>query len=131
MKNEIIVFLRSVVYGAELLFIYDFIRSIQRVWNVRKILTVVTEMIFCIAAGIFLFVKVYEWNGGTLRWYIVVGVCGGMLAYFWSFSPYVVKIEVFSLKRLKMLISWVKIFVKKVISFVFKTLGMYYGEKCK
>lgn len=131
MKNEVIVFMRSIVYGAELLFVYDFIRSIRYVWNVRKILTAVAEMMFCIAAGIFLFIKVYEWNGGTLRWYIFAGVCGGMMAYSWSFSPYVVKIEVFSLKRLKMLISWVKLFMKKVISFVFKTLGMYHGEKCK
>lgn len=131
MKRELMFFFRSIVYGAGLLFIYDFFRSIRRVWKHGKILTALEDIFFWSAAGIFLFTCLYAFNGGVPRWYFFAGICGGMVAYYWSVSPYVVKFEAFLLKRLKMLISWGKIFMKKVISFVFKTLGMYHGEKCK
>lgn len=131
MKTELAFFFRSITYGAEILFLYDMIRSIRTVWKHGKILTALEDLMFWCAAGIFLFSRIYVFNGGILRWYFFAGLCGGMISYFWSLSPYVVKFEAFLLKRLKMLISWGKIFMKKVISFVFKALGMYYGEKYK
>lgn len=131
MTAELIFFFRSIMYGVWLLFVYDLFRSIRRVWKHGKILTALEDNCFWVAAGIFLFTRLYFYNGGELRWYFFAGICGGMLAYFWSISPYVVKFEAFFLKRLKLFISWGKIFMKKVISFVFKTLGIYHGEKCK
>lgn len=129
MKGEILFFCRSIVYGAGLLFVYDLIRSIRHVWKHEKILTTLEDLLFWCVVSVFLFGRLYRFNGGVPRWYFFVGICGGMTAYSLSISPYIVNFEAFLLKRLKMLISWVKIFMKKVISFVFKTLGMHYGEK--
>ena len=63
MKDELIFFFRSIVYGAELLFIYDFFRSIRRVWKHGKILTALEDHVFWVAGGIFLFSRLYLHNG--------------------------------------------------------------------
>ena len=131
MKAELWFFVRSIFYGAGLLFVYDIIRGIRQAWKHGWLLTALEDIIFWCAVSIFLFSRLYLFNGGVFRWYFFAGICGGMTMYFWGISPYVVSFEAFLLKRLKMLIAWVKISMKKVLNFVFKILGMYHGEKYK
>ena len=131
MKHELVLFFRSVIYGVGLLFVYDQIRSLRKVWKHGKVLTFVEDSIFWCMVSIFLFSRLYVFNAGIPRWYFFVGVCGGMVAYYESMSAYVVNFEAFLLKRLKMLIAWGKIFMKRVISSVFKALGMYHGKRNK
>ncbi len=124
-------FLYSVLYGAEVLIVYDLIRSIRHTWRHGKVLIAAGDLLFWIATGIFLFTRVYLWNYGILRWYFFVGLFLGILLYAVTISPWVVKIVSFFLKRLKMFFSWVNILIKGVLTKVLKILGIKNGENVK
>ena len=131
MLTEALFFLSSAVYGLQLFLIYDFIRAIRRTWRHKKILIAIEDISFWIAAGIFLFTRIYHWNYGVLRWYFFVGLGLGMLLYHVTISPYVLKFVCFLLKWLKMCISWVNILGKGARTRILNILGIKYGEYVK
>ena len=131
MKHEWQFFLFSALYGVEILFVYDLIRSFRNTWKHKKILIAAGDMLFWLATGIFLFTRLYLWNNGILRWYFFVGLLLGMLVYAVGISPYVVKIVSFFLKRLKMFFSWVNILGKGITKSISKLTGIKNGEYVK
>lgn len=131
MKQEWGFFFYSILYGAEIMTVYDFIRAARRTWKHGKILIAAEDLIFWLASGIFLFTRVYLWNYGILRWYFFVGLLGGILLYAVAISPTVVKIVSFFLKRLKMFFLWVNILVKRVTGSFIKILRNKNGEDVK
>lgn len=131
MEKEWQLFLCSALYGAELLLVYDLIRSIRNTWKHGKILIAVGDIFFWMAASIFLFVKLYGWNHGILRWYFFLGLFLGMLLYAVTIGPCIVKFVSFLLKRLKMFFSWVKLIIRESISKTLILLGINNGENGK
>lgn len=131
MAKEWQFFLFSVLYGAEVLFLYDLIRSLRNTWSHGKILIAVQDMLFWLTTGVFLFTRLYKWNNGILRWYFFAGLFPGMLLYAGGISPWVVKIVSFFLKRLKMFFSWVNIILKGMFHVISKILGISNGENVK
>lgn len=131
MKQEWGFFFSSILYGAEIMAVYDFIRAARRTWKHGKILIAAEDLIFWLASGIFLFTRLYLWNHGILRWYFFAGLLGGILLYAVAISPTVVKIVSFFLKRLKMFFLWVNILVKRVTGSFIKILRNKNGEDVK
>lgn len=131
MLTETLFFLSSIVYGVQLFLVYDVIRSFRRTWRHKKILIAIEDISFWIAASIFLFIRVYKWNNGILRWFFFVGIGLGTLLYYVVFSPYVLKFVCFLLKWLKMCISWVNILGKGAATRILGVLGIKYGENVK
>ena len=115
MDAELQLFLWSILYGVGIMFFYDLIRSVRNVFKHGKILITVGDFLFWIGIGIFLFTRLYIANGGILRGYFFLGVLSGMLAYYGTISPWVVKFVSFLIKRVKMLFSWVKIMICRVL----------------
>lgn len=131
MKQEWGFFFASILYGAEIMAVYDLIRATRRTWKHGKILIAAEDLIFWLASGIFLFTRLYLWNHGILRWYFFAGLLGGILLYAVAISPTVVKIVSFFLKRLKMFFLWVNILVKRVTGSFIKILRNKNGEDVK
>ena len=131
MEKEWQFFLCSVLYGAQVLIVYDLIRSIRGTWQHGKILIAIGDLLFWTVIGIFLFTRLYLWNYGILRWYFFTGIFLGMLLYAAGISPWVVKFVSFFLKRLKLFFSWVKLLVKGAISKAKRILRIKNGENVK
>ena len=131
MNAELELFFWSVVYGVGMLFLYDLIRGIRRGLEHGKILIAVGDLCFWVGISIFLFTRLYAANGGILRGYFFLGLLSGMLAYYGTISPWVVQFVSFLIKRLKMMVSWVKIMLRKMLHFKLFTGILYNGENWK
>lgn len=56
---------------------YACIRKLRRVWKHNLVAVAVEDVLFWIAAAIFLFVQIYYTSDGSIRWYFVLGVVIG------------------------------------------------------
>ena len=131
MEKEWQFFLCSALYGAEILTGYDLIRSLRNTWKHGKILIAAEDLIFWMAAGIFLFTRLYLWNYGMLRWYFLTGIGLGMLLYAAAISNLIVKFVSFFLKRLKLFFSWVKLIIRVLFTNISRILGIKNGENVR
>ena len=111
--------------------VYDVLRGIRHTWKQKKILIAAEDLLFWLAAGIFLFTRCYRWNYGIIRWYFLTGVFLGMLLYTASISQLFLKFVSFLLKRLKMLFYWVNIILEKLFKAIIRILGIKNGEDVK
>lgn len=131
MNAELELFLWSIVYGVGMMFLYDLIRGIRLSVGHGKILIAVGDLCFWIGISIFLFTRLYGANGGILRGFFFLGLLSGMLVYYGTISPWVVQFVSFLIKRLKMMVSWVKIIMRKVLHFKLFTGIINHGESSK
>lgn len=91
MVNELLLFLRSLLYGAVMAAGYDFLRIIRRIICHNTVFVIVEDILYWIAGSLFLFVKIYQQNDGVLRGYIFIGLIVGMVLWHYTLGEYLVK----------------------------------------
>lgn len=87
---ELQFFLISILWGALVLFLYDFLRILRRIINHNMIIVTVEDLIFWILASVFIFAMIYAKNSGTIRGFSVMGIVIGMLLYHYILSDWFV-----------------------------------------
>ncbi len=81
-EKELSVFLQAVLAGNLVYLSYLAIRIFRRILKHNLFWVSVEDAIFWIAAGFYLFFKIYQTSNGTIRWYFVLGVlAGGILTH--------------------------------------------------
>ena len=81
-EKELSVFLQAVLAGNLVYLSYLAIRIFRRILKHNLLWISVEDAIFWIAAGFYLFLKIYQTSNGTIRWYFVLGVLvGGILTH--------------------------------------------------
>lgn len=81
-EKELSVFLQAVLAGNLVYLSYLAIRIFRRILKHNLFWISVEDAIFWIAAGFYLFLKIYQTSNGTIRWYFVLGVLvGGILTH--------------------------------------------------
>lgn len=114
---ELYLICKALLLGVFLRFIYDLFRISRRVFRRNAVVVAFEDTIYWIAAGICVFVLMYDFNGGSMRFHAFLFVALGMLLYGASVSPFMVKyisllllkIKLVTLKLLKKLVKKVKI----------------------
>ena len=82
-EKELSVFLQAVLAGNLVYLSYLAIRIFRRILKHNLFWISVEDAIFWIAAGFYLFLKIYQTSNGTIRWYFVLGVLtGGILTHY-------------------------------------------------
>lgn len=105
-------FLYSILYGAAFFFAYDILRCIRRVL-VHNIFWIAAEdLAFWMAAGILLFLMVFDKNSGILRSCFFLGIITGVLLWYFLFDRLVLKG-----------VTWILCSIKKLIQGLFRFLG--------
>lgn len=94
--------LASFVWGAFLMFLYDFILVHRSRKKVGKIRMLIGDWIFWGISAVFVFQMIFELNNGILRSFFVVAFLLGMVAY------------------RKLVKTFVQRAIKAIISFVFR-----------
>lgn len=124
MGKELILFMKSLWYGALLLMVYDCLRILRRVFRHSNGVVAFEDLLFWIGSGLFLFSRFFRENSGILRTYMFVGAAAGILAWYFSLSRFFVgftsgwmmkgkrKILIWA-KRLKFWIARCRIFLEK------------------
>lgn len=75
-------FLSSYLTGVFLLFFYDVMRFPRLLWNHGKLWKFVSDYIYWVVAGFFVFVLIYQVNEGAIRGFAVMAMILGMLSYY-------------------------------------------------
>ncbi len=90
MNEEIIMQLQffaiSILWGGIILLIYDVLRIFRRLKKHGNIMIAAQDILFWIAASIFIFVMIYQVNNGIIRGFCVMGMAIGMVIYHFIIS---------------------------------------------
>lgn len=122
MNEEIIMQLRffaiSILWGAIVILTYDALRIFRRLKKHGNIMIAAQDILFWMAASIFIFVMIYQVNDGIIRGFCILGMTIGMVLYHFILSEFVVTMVT---KLLQLLLTPFKLVIeaiKKVIRFI-------------
>jgi len=90
-SQELFFFLKSILTGCFIIFIYDLIRIFRRVVKHGIISIALEDFIYWISMAAIIFVMMYKENDGAIRGFAMAGIFLGMLVYSSSLSKFVVK----------------------------------------
>lgn len=112
--QEVNFFISSFLAGVCLLFIYDVVRFPRILWKHGKLWKFVSDYIYWVVAGFFVFVLIYQVNDGAIRGFAIMGMLLGMLSYY--MGPQKILIKIVNKARRIFGRMWKKIFRKRLES---------------
>ncbi len=81
-EKELFIFLQAILAGNMIYLAYSVIRVIRRLWKHNLFFVSFEDLLFWIATGVYLFIKMYQTSDGSIRWYFVIGVMlGGVVTH--------------------------------------------------
>ncbi len=80
-RNQVYVFLSSIIIGAILTLIFDFFRLTRRHKNSRDIIVYIQDIFFSIIVAIVIIISAFITNNGELRGYMFIGYALGSMFY--------------------------------------------------
>ncbi len=110
---EVQFFLISIVSGMIILVAYDILRIFRRIIRHHFTIVAVEDILFWIAAALFIFSVMYQQNNGIIRGFSVLGMCLGMLIYNIVFSRILVD-------AISAFFNWIGRGIRKVLVFISK-----------
>ncbi|MBP1753801.1 MAG: hypothetical protein H6Q59_199 [Firmicutes bacterium] len=102
---ELQFFLISVLWGGILLVVYDALRIIRRLIRHGAFLIAIEDLIYWLAASLFIFAMIFQKNNGIIRGFSVIGMLLGSILYHFAVSEELVKIVT---KLIRTLLSPIK-----------------------
>lgn len=104
--------------GVVITIVYDGFRIFRRVCRHGIVWITLEDIVFWIAAGIFLFYMLYKTNNGVIRWFSVAGAGLGMLMYKYTIGEHIVEIMSTIIKKIQDMVS-------KCLNFIFRPLKRF------
>lgn len=89
--TESVFFLYSMLYGAGFFFVYDILRCFRRVLIHNVFWIAVEDLAFWMAAGILLFLMVFDKNSGSYRSCFFLGIFTGIFLWYVLFDRLILK----------------------------------------
>lgn len=90
-QNEAFFFLTCTATGVLLVFAYDLLRIMRRVFKHGTFLTGFEDFLYWSISAFVIFCMIYEKNNGAIRGFAIAGIVLGVLLYHESVSQYIVK----------------------------------------
>lgn len=91
-QKETMVFFLSVLYGSGILFFYDLLRSVRRVFRHGLAAVFAEDFLFCLVVGFLIFLFSFFETEGVIRGYLAVGMVIGAVLYHLTLSPWVLRL---------------------------------------
>lgn len=89
---EIQYFFQCFIWGVWMMMLYDMLRIFRLVIYHKSLWMAIEDFIYWIYCAIGMFLLMYMWNDGNIRWFSIVGSGLGMLLYNMLVSKYVVAV---------------------------------------
>ncbi len=99
--TEFVLFLYAAYLGIEMAFVYDLLRIFRRVVGHNRLAMAFEDFLYWLWAGIKVFLMLYEYHNGSLRFYTILGVCCGIFLYTVSIGAFFVKYSAKVLNKTK------------------------------
>jgi hypothetical protein len=74
---ELSVFLQAILTGNLVYLTYCVLRIIRRIIKHNLFWVSLEDILFWIGTGFFVFIRIFQTSGGSIRWYFVVGILLG------------------------------------------------------
>ncbi|MGI6010769.1 MAG: spore cortex biosynthesis protein YabQ [Ruminococcus sp.] len=111
MSSELLLFVKSILYGIIMMVGYDVFRILRRVIRHRPFWVILEDLCYWIGSGFFLFSRIYTENSGVLRGYFFAGLILGMILWHYTFSCHLVH---FTVKILLLTENTISFFTKRL-----------------
>lgn len=105
MHQELLLFFRTLLFGAALAVIYDCLKIVRNTVGDNGVLRSVQDFLYWCFAGISLFVLLYRENDGAIRLYALLGITLGAWFYHVTISTFFVNILTVFLSKVKRIIK--------------------------
>ncbi len=79
--TEFALFLYAVRFGIGMAFIYDLLRIFRKVVGHNRWAEAFEDLLYCLWAGLQIYLMLFEYHNGDLRFYMILGACLGILLY--------------------------------------------------
>jgi len=122
-STELFFFLKSILTGALIVFIYDIIRIFRRIIKHRTLAIALEDGLYWLASGFLIFMMMYEENDGIVRGFSIIGVALGMIVYNGSISKLVVKYTAFVINGVIHIVKKILYILSTPFRFILKKLG--------
>lgn len=99
--TEFVLFLYAAYFGIEIAFAYDLLRIFRRIVGHSRLAMAFEDFLYWLWVGVKAFLMLYEYHNGSLRFYTILGVCGGIFLYTVSVGTLFVKYSAKLLNRTK------------------------------
>ena len=104
--DQTIVFLKAILFGAAIGGYYDVLRAVRREGRLRGFLVALLDGIFWLAVIVAFALFVLLAADGTGRSYVLIGLAGGLMLYFLTLSPVVLRLLAIVLSTVLFLLGW-------------------------
>lgn len=135
MHRELVLFFQSACLGAVLLLCYDILLVFRNLVTHSRVLIMIQDILYWIAAGFYLFRGIYQGNEGSIRSFLFLGSVAGFFLCRETISPVFLKLLA---KIMGLPIVFVKKTVKRLLFqwkrcriFVFKYIKKFFCRKKK
>ncbi len=98
-------FLLSLGIGFILGFVYDAFRIIRLCISSKKVVFIVSDILYCVAFGFSFFIFLIMTNQGQFRFYLLFGACIGFAVYYFSLGAIIFSFSEFLTELIK---KWIK-----------------------
>lgn len=121
--NEVWLFTQAFIGGAGLLLCYSLLQIMRRLFVHSPAAVGIFDLFYWLAAGLLIFVRIYQINQGILRSFLFLGILSGAVLTYLTIRPVFEKICYIILE---VPVRFIKKISKKYINRL-----LFYGKRCK
>ncbi len=92
--NQAYLFLIFTLNGVLIGLLFDFFRILRKTFKTGNIATYIEDIVFWILSGISIIFFMYKFSNGSLRLFIFLGLCFGIILYILTLSNIIIKTSV-------------------------------------
>ena len=118
--NQAYLFLIFTSNGVFIGLLFDFFRILRKSFKTINIITYIEDILFWILTGISIIFCMYKFSGGSLRLFMFLGLCFGIILYMLTLSKIIIKTFVF-------IITSVRKITGKIIKIIIAPLKFIYN----
>lgn len=101
MSEQTWLFLTTVAAGFVIGFVYDIFRILRKTVPHNDFIVQIEDILYCVAVSLLMFYFMLHRNYGEIRFFSIAGAALGMILYFCTLSPLVMKVSVTVIQFLK------------------------------
>lgn len=91
-SNQLYVFFVMILCGVCAGVLFDLLRALRRAFGANSFTTSVSDILFWLAISIGVYMTIFMFNYGQIRWYEIIGIILGSVIYFLALSGIIMKI---------------------------------------
>lgn len=110
--NQAYLFLIFTFNGVLIGLFFDFFRILRKSFKTINLITYIEDILFWILTGISIIFCMYKFSGGSLRLFMFLGLCFGLILYMLTLSKLIIRTFVFLITIVKKIIhQFIKILI--------------------